>query len=63
MRRSLVLVDETAAHPFRRSLPPHVRAALAQPIPHREPESRLDLVRQFLLAYCACFLAVSLYIW
>ncbi|OBX18256.1 hypothetical protein A9995_12230 [Erythrobacter sp. QSSC1-22B] len=25
MRRSLVLTDETARHPFRASLPPHVR--------------------------------------
>ena len=25
MRRSLVLIDEAARHPFLRSLPPHVR--------------------------------------
>ena len=27
MRRSLVLTDETSRHPFRASLPPHVRAS------------------------------------
>lgn len=61
MRRSLVLVDETARHPFLRNLPPHVRTARA-PLP-RAPkrDTWLDSLRQFLLAYCACFIAASLY--
>ena len=32
MRRSLVLTDETSRHPFRASLPPHVKRDLI-PIP------------------------------
>lgn len=61
-RASLVLTDETARHPFRASLPPHVLSG-AQPIVLRKRQwFRLDDLRDFLLAYCACFLAVSLYI-
>ena len=62
MRRTLVLTDEQARHPFLASLPPHVRrggAAIA--MPRSAPQWRQDL-REFTLAYCACFLAVSLYI-
>lgn len=62
MRRSLVLTDETARHPFLAQLPPHVRnpgrpekAAIRRGIAAQD-------VREFLLAYCACFMAVSLYI-
>lgn len=82
MRRSLVLGDETARHPFLQSLPPHVRGGRA-PIPCRagpkEPRDWGRMIRkavsqagdgitatdlrQFLLAYCACFLAVSAFIW
>ncbi|WP_374527889.1 hypothetical protein [Novosphingobium sp.] len=61
-RRSLVLTDETAGHPFRRSLPPHVRTGLAVAGEARGRWISLDDVRDFLMAYCACFLAVSLYI-
>jgi hypothetical protein len=62
MRRSLVLTDESARHPFLTSLPPHVRKD-AEPVPSRMPW-RLDAsdLRDFLLAYCACFVAVSVYI-
>lgn len=72
MRRALVLTDETARHPFRASLPPLVRQPVqGQPVRHW-PSLRLDLslsagqiqdVKDFLLAYCACFIAVSLFIW
>jgi hypothetical protein len=83
MRRSLVLGDETARHPFLQSLPPHVRSG-AQPVlramPLEEAPPRISLwqklrdawqgspitaadLRLFLLAYCACFLAVSAFIW
>jgi len=63
MRRSLVLTSEHSRHPFLASLPPHVRSEVA---PLRiEPKHRwltMQDLRQFLLAYCACFMAVSLYI-
>ena len=63
MRRSLVLTDETRRHPFLASLPPRVR--------HVEPVTETgwrpfavgaDDVRQFLMAYCACLLAVATYL-
>lgn len=96
MRRSLVLGDESAHHPFLQSLPPHVRgeriaarrdaaarherlespslmlrAAYAAKGRLRRMPARLwamrkhitaEDVRGFLLAYCACFLAVSAFI-
>ena len=61
-RRSLVLTDESSRHPFLASLPPQVRGrgqAIAMP---RRPWFSLDDLKGFLLAYCACFIAVSLYI-
>lgn len=62
MRRSLVLTAESARHPFLASLPPHVRSG-AMPLPaERKRWFGLDDLRHFLMAYCACFLAVSLYI-
>lgn len=91
MRRSLVLGDETARHPFLQSLPSHVRdggkpimrgarvekrpalvrralrAITLRPQALRQCWCRLDLtardLRMFLMAYCACFLAVSVFIW
>jgi hypothetical protein len=61
-RRSLVLTDETSKHPFLASLPPQVRGR-ARPVPMpRRAWFALDDVRNFLLAYCACFIAVSVYI-
>jgi hypothetical protein len=62
MRRSLVLSEEQSRHPFLASLPPHVRSgAMALPAVHKRVITMQDL-REFLMAYCACFLAVSLYI-
>ncbi|MXO59381.1 hypothetical protein GRI89_07485 [Altererythrobacter salegens] len=66
MRRYLVLGDETARHPFRQSLPPHVRdAALAAPLPRTWREvleiSRED-VRGFATSYVACLVAVAAFI-
>lgn len=61
-RRSLVLTDETAGHRFRCSLPPHVRSGMAALKLRRPDWISLEDVRHFLLAYCACFLAVTLYI-
>ncbi|WP_206240682.1 hypothetical protein [Novosphingobium terrae] len=87
MRRSLVLGDEAARHPFLQSLPPHVRsgrvvpvrrdatvpakAAGAHPFRAALAERRRGVLaditardlRQFLLAYCSCFVAVSTFIW
>ncbi len=64
MRRALVLTDERARHPFRASLPPHVR--LGDPGDLRKVKrvrwfSRQDLM-DFLTAYCACFIAVSVFV-
>ncbi|PLK25707.1 hypothetical protein C0V78_01485 [Novosphingobium sp. TH158] len=59
VRRALVLTDETARHPFLMRLPPHVRRGSdAKPA---RPQWRLSSedVKQFLMAYSACFLAVS----
>jgi hypothetical protein len=62
MRRSLVLTDERSPHPFLASLPPHIRTgAVALPAVRKRGITMQDL-REFLMAYCACFLAVSLYI-
>lgn len=63
MRRALVLTDETARHPFRASLPPHVRDPDAAPVPARGGwRFRLDDLRDFFLAYTACFVAVTSFI-
>lgn len=62
MRRSLVLTDDTARHPFLASLPPHVRRGEA---PVRRSGKRgwaLHDMRDFLAAYCACFVMVSTFI-
>lgn len=67
-RRALVLTDETARHPFLRSLPPHVRR-----IEPEEPEAAAPLpatlwgltvadIRQFTMAYLATFIAVTVFI-
>jgi len=62
MRRSLVLTDETARHPFLASLPPHVRQGGQPKRIKRRHWFDLNDLRDFLSAYCACFIAVSLYI-
>lgn len=61
MRRSLVLTDDAARHPFLASLPPHVRRG-TEAVAARKPRFSLHDLRDFLSAYCACFVAVSLYI-
>jgi acyl-CoA synthetase (AMP-forming)/AMP-acid ligase II len=66
MRRSLVLTDEAARHPFLASLPPHVRR-IDEPVPRRRGRGRImglsmqDL-REFLMAYCACLMAAAIFI-
>ena len=63
MRRSLVLSDESARHPFLASLPPHVRRQTAT----TQAKSRggvfsLQDLRDFLMAFCTCFVLVSAFI-
>jgi hypothetical protein len=67
MRRILVLTDETARHPFLADLPPHVRGEeAAVPSPDRNwrfvPAVTAEDVRGFLMAYCACLVAVATFI-
>jgi hypothetical protein len=62
MRRALVITDETARHPFLASLPPHVRTSTEPGAPQRTWRITVQDVKDFLLAYCACFLAVSAFI-
>lgn len=95
MRRSLVLGDESAHHPFLQTLPPHVRVnrPVASPIHDAPAQARkavaadwlkrhaqaaphlvmararhwrrgltMQNLREFLLAYCACFVAVMAFI-
>lgn len=62
MRRSLVLVDETARHPFLATLAPHIRRGSKPRAVPRQRGITLDDVRDFLMAYCACFLATSAFI-
>lgn len=62
MRRSLVLSDETARHPFLASLPPHVRGK-REAIPLRPAWTvTQDDVRGFVSAYFACLAAVAVFI-
>ena len=64
MRRYLVLGDETARHPFRQSLPPHVcEVAVPEPWTWRQALaiSRED-VRGFATSYIACLVAVAAFI-
>jgi hypothetical protein len=64
MRRYLVLTDERRRHTFLASLPPHVRATDGHADTRWRPFAiGADDVRQFLMAYCACLLAVITYIW
>ena len=62
-RRSLVLTTESAGHPFRRSLPPHVCGDVAATAEKPRWYS-VDLGdwRGFLTAYCATFVAVMIFI-
>jgi hypothetical protein len=62
MRRSLVLTEERSRHPFLAALPPHVRSGAAPLLAQRKGWFTMQDLREFLMAYCACFLAVSLYI-
>ncbi|MDA7787797.1 hypothetical protein N8940_01005 [Sphingomonadaceae bacterium] len=62
MRRSLVLTDDSARHPFLASLPPHIRAE-TRPVPAR-PKFWLtrDDIRSFFAAYVASLTAALIFI-
>ncbi len=60
-RRSLVLTNEAARHPLRARLGLDRRITQATQQRGWRGITAQD-VREFLMAYCACFLAVSLYI-
>jgi hypothetical protein len=62
MRRSLVLGDESARNPFLRSLPPHVRRGTKPAQARRWGGLGIGDLRDFLMAYCACFMAISTFI-
>lgn len=61
-RRFLVLTDEAARHPLRSRLAPEGSLQRASLGVLRAQRLTAQDLREFLLAYCACFLAVSLYI-
>ncbi len=62
MRRSLVLTQEAARHPFRASLPPHVfDMRIEARVPWRETLWR-D-AQGFAQAYCACLVAAMAFLY
>lgn len=69
-RRALVLTNEAAGHPFRRSLPAHVFAEAVGMDEQAQDDTRAARRwrlsggdwRGFLAAYTASFVAVSLFI-
>ena len=62
MRRALVMTDETARHPFLARLAPHVRRRDTIVRARFEWRVTAQDVKEFLLAYCACFMAVSAFL-
>ncbi|WP_374405272.1 hypothetical protein [Pelagerythrobacter sp.] len=63
MRRSLVLTDETARHPFRASLPPSARRLEPSDCdPGGEWRITLTDMRGFASAYVSCVIAITAFI-
>jgi len=62
MRRSLVLTDEQARHPFRASLPPHVRGGDRTTVERSTWAITRDDVYGFAGAYFASLAAVAVMI-
>ena len=61
-RRALVLTDESARHPMRARLPHHAKEGdLPLPLRRSWLLSAQEL-REFGMAYCACFMAVMAFI-
>lgn len=61
-RRSLVLTNEGARHPFRASLPLHVRSGGSAMALRSAWQITRDDVRGFASAYLACLLAAFVFI-
>jgi hypothetical protein len=62
MRRTLVLTDETARHPFLASLPPHVRSGEEpRTVRSKWQLTRAD-IRGFLATYLASVFAIMIFI-
>ncbi len=57
MRRALVLTTESARHPFRKGMPPHVFKLADIP-----PASRTHNFRDFMLVFAASFAGIYSYI-
>lgn len=53
-RRALVLTSESARHPFRQTLPPHVLKPLAEPDERKKADSRV-ILDGFATAFVATF--------
>lgn len=62
MRRSLVLTDEQARHPFRAALPPHIRSGHAIAVQRPSWVITRDDVQGFVGAYFACLAGVLVFI-
>lgn len=64
MRRALVLTNESARHPFRASLPPHVCSADPVEIHADKPDWKLTTsdMRGFATVYFATFAAALAFI-
>ena len=62
MRRALVLTDEVARHPFRATLPPHVRSNEYEAPAEVLWRLTRDDVRGFATTYFAAFAAVLVFI-
>lgn len=67
MRRVLVLADETARQRILTNLPPHVcRQGADGPLPDNKrrlvPAVTTNDVREFLMAYCACLVAATTFL-
>jgi hypothetical protein len=62
MRRSLVLTDEQARHPFRATLPPHVCRGGRVSLERASWAITRDDVHGFVGAYFACLAAVTVFI-
>ncbi len=58
MRRALVLTDEAARHPFRATLPPHIRRGLEAEPPRSRWALNADDVRGFATTYVATLAAM-----
>ena len=60
--RALAITGGAVRHPFLASLPPHVcRMGEVQVISRKTPAVDGNWIRDFLMAYCACFAAIAVF--